>query len=128
MSVEDGAVLGILIGKLDQSGRFGACNVGRGVVSSVLELYESIRIPRTSQIVKVADETRYYYFLEDGEAQRERDEFLSNIGSRDWTGSPRWMMAPFEHQHELLGLNIIADAEDKFDDWLSHARMEPCEE
>lgn len=123
MSVEDGAVLGALLGKLDRSGRFGSCSHGRDVVSSVLGLYDSIRKPRTTQIVNAVQKARREYTLPDGEAQRERDTFLGDTGRPDWSGEAEWAMATRAFQKQILGLNVVADAEKKFDDWLSRSTL-----
>ena len=122
MSVEDGAVLGILLGKLDRSGRFGSTQHGRDVVSSILELYESIRKPRTAELVKAVDETRIEYCLPDGEAQRERDAFLADTLHQDWHGAAEWTMATRAFQKRIIGLNVLVDAETKFDQWMVYSK------
>lgn len=69
MAVEDGAVLGGLLGKLEHKSQ----------LAGVLKLYESLRKSRTTRIVQESSHQRQVFHLEDGEEQRRRDrELLSD--------------------------------------------------
>jgi salicylate hydroxylase len=66
MAVEDGAVLGGLLGKLQRREQLG----------DVLKIYEALRKARTERVVQGSTHQQDIFHLEDGEKQRERDAVL----------------------------------------------------
>ena len=66
MAVEDGAVLGALMEKLE----------GKAQLKDVLVIYEKLRKERTTRVVKGSTALREIFHLEDGERQQERDRQL----------------------------------------------------
>ncbi|KAF8245522.1 FAD/NAD(P)-binding domain-containing protein [Wilcoxina mikolae CBS 423.85] len=66
MAIEDGAVLGGLLGKLQRKEQLG----------DILKIYESLRKARTERVVEGSTHQQDVFHLEDGEKQRERDEVL----------------------------------------------------
>lgn len=113
MAVEDGAVLGKLLGLLnsEQSSN----NVTSASVSDVLKLYESLRKDRTTTIVQGAVSNRKMYHLPDGAEQEKRDLSLKMA---DWIGPNEWNWADPEKQRALLGFNAIGNAERAFEKWI----------
>ena len=66
MAVEDGAVLGALMEKLEDKAQ----------LKDVLVIYEKLRKERTTRVVKGSTALREIFHLEDGERQYERDRQL----------------------------------------------------
>ncbi|EAW12904.1 putative salicylate hydroxylase [Aspergillus clavatus NRRL 1] len=99
MAVEDGAVLGALLGHVASE---------PAKVPSVLQLYEDLRKPRTTRTVQGAMRNRGSFHLADGIFQRLRDLVLSVSGltrETDWIG----VMA--SRQHVVLGFDVLAEVE-----------------
>jgi salicylate hydroxylase len=110
MAVEDGAVLGKLLGLLTNS-------ISQSSVSSyiplLLKLYESLRKLRTTVNVKGAVANQHWYHLPDGAAQEARDRSMIDKGVSEWN------MLSSDYQMEMLGFDAIADAENEFAAWWS---------
>ncbi|KAF2766202.1 FAD/NAD(P)-binding domain-containing protein, partial [Teratosphaeria nubilosa] len=70
MAVEDGAVLGRLLG------RFADACLPRDRLPALLRLYQDVRRERTGTVVRTADGNRELYHMVDGERQRRRDAML----------------------------------------------------
>lgn len=119
MAVEDGAVIGMLLGQLQHKGIAKDSNQKRDQICGVLKLYEDLRKKRTEVNVAGADLTREFYHLFDGERQRTRDAELAELHKSDWTGPSQWNWADASYQKELLGFDVLADAQKKFDRWWS---------
>jgi salicylate hydroxylase len=75
MAVEDGAIIGQLLGRLNQISR--NSNITRhnlqGRINSALQLYEHCQKKRTTINVQGALNNRHFYHMSDGEEQRLRD-------------------------------------------------------
>lgn len=117
MAVEDGAVLGFLLGALNT--RLAAGNTSSLISSdplqSLLKLYESLRKSRTTLNVQGAQYNRIFFHLPDGPEQKERDEDLQIF---DWErGTTKWRWADIRYQKDLLGFDAVRDAEEKFEAW-----------
>lgn len=101
MAVEDGAVLGKLLGLLEHSPKSGSPES----ISQVLRLYESLRKSRTALNVAGASSNRKWYHVADGPEQEARDaEMAGEAPSTGW----RWMDP--EYREELLGHDAVAEA------------------
>lgn len=115
MAIEDGAVLGNLLGSLvkDEKQLSGSAH---GHISSLLQVYEKLRKMRTTTNVKGAEANRYMYHLEDGDEQRQRDADLQSV---DWIRPSRWRWADPAAQDELLGHDVIVESEREYNVWKS---------
>lgn len=112
MAVEDGSVLGRLLGALVQD-----CTPSEPAqrkVGSLLQLYESLRKRRTTTNVKGAEANRYMYHLPDGKEQRCRDEELRDC---ECVRPTRWQWADPAAQRDLLGHDVIAESEIAYSAW-----------
>ena len=98
MAVEDGAVLGALMEKIEDK-----CQL-----RDVLVLYETLRKARTTRVVKGSTALREVFHLPDGERQGERDRQL--LHEAPFEGFPnRWADPVF--QPWLFGYDAQAEAE-----------------
>ncbi|KAF2167567.1 hypothetical protein M409DRAFT_22372 [Zasmidium cellare ATCC 36951] len=111
MAVEDGAVIGRLLGLVKDSG------VSKEKLPGMLQLYETIRKERTTTTVATADANRDLYHMHDGVEQEKRDAFF---GDHDWWDERRtapYRFADFGFLHELFGFDAVEDAEEGFLMW-----------
>lgn len=116
MAVEDGAVLGCLLGRLN---RADIRDSSKQLVSSILRLYETLRKSRTTVNVQGAVSNRYWYHLPDGPEQRARD---AELAAFNWGDETQWDMISSDYQLDLLGFDMLQDAQDAFEDWLVRER------
>jgi salicylate hydroxylase len=83
-SLEDGAVLGLILGKMKNKEQLPAA----------LRLYENLRKKRGEAIVRETFKQRYDFHMPNGPEQEARDKlFLSRLGKEDETNEPfpsRW--------------------------------------
>lgn len=117
MAVEDGAVIGLLLDRLQRNGISSVSEDRKEQIHDVLKLYEDLRKKRTEVNVAGAELTREFYHKFDGEGQRERDAELAELHRSDWKGPSNWNWADAEYQKSLLGFDVLADAEQKFEQW-----------
>ncbi|KAK5053696.1 hypothetical protein LTR84_001657 [Exophiala bonariae] len=119
MAVEDGAIIGQLLGRLNQNLRDG--NINRhnlqGRITSVLQLYEHCQKKRTTINVQGALNNRHFYHMSDGEEQRLRDHLLAHHTWTDEKSVYKW--CDMSYSEELLDANVLENAEKTFDDWVS---------
>lgn len=115
MAIEDGAVLGHLLGRLEGDHKQSP-ELVHGHVSSLLQVYEKLRKLRTTTNVKGAEANRYMFHLEDGEEQKNRDAELKSF---DWIRPSRWRWADPASQDELLGHDVIAESDREYNIWKS---------
>ncbi|KAJ4310575.1 hypothetical protein N0V84_010910 [Fusarium piperis] len=112
MAVEDGAVLGKLLGLLDKSQ---IKDDEKNQIPEILKLYESLRKTRTTTNVQGANSNRVSYHLPDGPLQQERDASLSR-GVRSLTGV-RTHFADWEYLRSLLAFDAVGEAIQAFKKW-----------
>ena len=110
MAVEDGAVLGVLLGNLSRSGR-------RDKIPEVLQLYQSLRKERTETNVQGAVDMSHLFQMEDGPEKEQRDEELQAVDLRDPNSSCRWIWADLAYLRNLFEFDSIADARDAYSKW-----------
>ncbi|KAJ5177578.1 Monooxygenase FAD-binding [Penicillium coprophilum] len=124
MAVEDGAVIGKLLGLL-QAHHLDSKNSGNDpsistrssaqyLTAVVLTLYEKCRKARTTRNVQGAIMNRKIFHLPDGLLQTIRDYILGYAGftrKSDWT----WLFS--FRQGQTLGLDVIKDCERVFEEW-----------
>ncbi|KAI0449075.1 FAD binding domain protein [Xylaria acuta] len=100
-SLEDGAVLGRLLGHVTSPGK----------IALAIELYEKARKGRGEGIAKEALNQRASFHLEDGPVQEERDKiFLDSLGKEPQSPFPsRWTCPTI--QPWLYGYDALAEAD-----------------
>jgi salicylate hydroxylase len=124
MAVEDGAVIGLLLDRLQQRGLSRDPEQKCREINGVLKLYEDLRKKRTEVNVAGAELTRDFYHIVDGAGQRARDAELAELNKSNWDGPSNWNWADAEYQKSLLGFDVLADADYKFEQWwLTKARL-----
>lgn len=108
MAVEDGAVLGRLLGLFDRS------HCSRTSLPDLVALYERTRKQRAQTTVRTASGNRILYHMVDGPEQEERDRLFA---THDWWDDGRsfpWVFADLPYLHELFGFDAIKSADDAF--------------
>ena len=118
MAVEDGAVLGVLLSKLQATSEKSGCAASSKSIGDVLKLYESIRKRRSQDNVDGALHNGYYYHLPDGEEQEKRDQELEAVAKENWKGRCSFNWGDAEYQQRLLGFDVLTDAEERITQWL----------
>ena len=118
MAVEDGACLGILLGKLSQS-QLEDC---KSHVPDVLQLYEGMRKRRTTLNVQGAIENRDLFQMADPARVKQRNQEMAAADLTDINKHSRWGYADLRYQKQLMGFDTIKDATQKFQSWLEEAR------
>ncbi|KAF2840847.1 FAD dependent oxidoreductase [Patellaria atrata CBS 101060] len=98
MAIEDGAVLGALMEKVERKAQ----------LRDILVIYEGLRKPRTTAIVNEAAAYGETYHLEDGERQRERDRQF--VEEEPFRGFPNRWRDPVL-QRFLFGYDAHAEVE-----------------
>ncbi|KIX01938.1 uncharacterized protein Z518_07877 [Rhinocladiella mackenziei CBS 650.93] len=116
MAVEDGAVLGLLLGKtVRKLSDDPVSSEMKDPVISALELYEKLRKSRTTTNVLGAIANRTFFHMHDGAEQEERDLILKDF---DWLdGRARWQWIDSQYQEDLLRFDALRDAQEAFDNW-----------
>lgn len=98
MAVEDGAVLGGLLGKLEHRSQLGA----------LLALYESLRKKRTTRIVLESTKQRDVFHLPNGKEQQDRDALM--MADKREPGFPNKWRDP-ELQRFMFGYDAFEEVE-----------------
>jgi salicylate hydroxylase len=122
MAVEDGAVIGYLLGSLCgalPSGHYRAASEP-DLIPPLLKLYEHLRKSRTTVNVRGAVANRTFFHLPDGPEQARRDEILANL---DWeTPCTEWKWVDAQYQRDLLGHDAVDEALKAFGQWWGRMR------
>ena len=113
MAIEDGAVLGVLLGALSRST---VSNRGPKI-PSVLKCYQTLRKSRAELQVKGAIDMRHMLEMKDGPEQVRRNEELSIADLDDINDDCPWIWANLRYQKTLLGFDAIEDAKRQFEGW-----------
>ena len=114
MAVEDGAVLGLLLGSVsrlecaDESSR-------QALVLSILKLYESLRKSRTTLNVQGAIRNRTMYHMSDQAQRKKRNQTLKDANLID---ANEWGWASGPYQQALLGFDGVKNAREAFEQWV----------
>jgi len=117
MAVEDGAILGRLLDRLQYAGLPSGQAEKNACLSDLFRLYEKIRKRRTEVNVAGAVHTRHYYHLTDGDDQQKRDAELAGLEATKWQGRCSFNWGDAEYQKSLLGFDVLVDTERKFEEW-----------
>ena len=122
MAVEDGAVLGLSLGKFayinKQSDLADQANI-----HSLLRLYESLRKSRTTTNVQGSVQNREMFHMRDGDLQRKRDDDLLQV---DWNDPCPWQWGDLEYQKELIGFDAVGRAKVAFAKWAGDHQLQYC--
>ena len=116
MAVEDGATLGILLGRLSHSEEISQSEK-HVLINPLLHLFETLRKKRTTTIVKGAIQNRTFFHMPDGPEQIQRDKTLSAV---DWKEPCAWQWADIGYQKEMLGFDVPNDTNRAFDAWVKN--------
>lgn len=86
----------------------------------LLDLYEALRKPRVRLHDAGTAQNSVYYHLQDGPEQRRRDELFRRV---EWSvrrdlGRCEWTLMDGKYQQEMLGYDVLEEAERMFQDWL----------
>lgn len=117
MAVEDGAVIGMLLGELQQTDLIAHSGLRQQSIRAVLALYQQIRKSRTAVNVLGAVKARKFYHLPDGNWQKERDDIIFHLDHSDREASCKWNWGDTKYQKDLLGFDVLADAHEQFEKW-----------
>ncbi|KZL87255.1 salicylate hydroxylase [Colletotrichum incanum] len=113
MAVEDGAVLGKLLGSLKAS----TGDDMKQLIPEILKLYESLRKPRTTTNVTGAKTNQKWYQVPDGPEQEARDAELAGVELSQGLAPTGWRWLRGDYQAELLGRDSVAEAVEAFKGW-----------
>jgi salicylate hydroxylase len=119
MAVEDGAALGIFLGKLSREYPKQEGLDYRSKISDVLHLYESMRKASTTVSVEGAIENQILYHLEDGPEADARDKAFTTVDWDDPESNFEWGWGNLAYLKRLMAFNTMAGAEKSFDEWVS---------
>lgn len=116
MAVEDGAVIGTLLGLLSRATLPGSRS-RKASIPAILELYEKIRKERTTINVQGANEAGVFFHADDGPEQEARDEELRKIDWRDPSKQSQWAWGNMDKIKDMFGFDTMTDATNKFWQW-----------
>ena len=111
MAVEDGAVLGVLLGRLNRSG----LQKPASYIPDIFRLYEALQKTRTTTNVKGAIANQQMFHMPDGPEQRARDAELATV---DWKKPSSFLWADIKYQKSLLAFDSMTATEKAFDKWI----------
>lgn len=118
MAVEDGAIIGSLLGRLNRQLAEGVISpaLQRESISEVLRLYEKCQKHRTTTNVQGAINNRHFYHMPDGPEQRARD---AELARHTWTNEKSEnLWCDMSYNRDLLATDVLAIANAVFDEWL----------
>jgi salicylate hydroxylase len=124
MAVEDGAVIGLLLGSLQEKGLSTDANKRSSQLANMFELYEVLRKTRTETIVQGSAATRDFYHLSDGPEQEQRDKELAQLPESEWKARSNYHWGDAAYQKRMLGFDVLADAKQEFETWYSKQKPE----
>lgn len=116
MAVEDGAVLGIILGSLYRSPFFSPRD-RKSHLSTMLRLYESLRKHRTTTNVQGSAQNRILYHMIPGPEGDVRDEALRKINWLNPQDKCEWNWGDLQYQKNLMGFDAVTDAATQFNNW-----------
>ncbi|KPI37152.1 3-hydroxybenzoate 6-hydroxylase 1 [Cyphellophora attinorum] len=124
MAVEDGAIIGSLLGRLSRhltdhdSNQCSSSSLPQQnkLIHDVLALFEKCQKHRTTVNVQGAVDDRRFYHMPDGQEQRERDAELVRHTWTDEASKHLWM--DMAYNRNLLGTDVLAAANAMFDDYV----------
>lgn len=114
MAVEDGLVLGTLLGRLSTTDAIPS-RQKRDHIHQILVLFEKLRKTRTTINVKGAVANRKFFHMHDGPDQEQRDRDLAEI---DWIKPCKWHWGDLSYQQKMLAFDMVKDTNDAFSRWI----------
>ncbi|KAK1675201.1 hypothetical protein BDP55DRAFT_160030 [Colletotrichum godetiae] len=114
MAVEDGAVIGKLLGLLKTS--LGGENMVPKI-PEILKLYETLRKDRTTVSVQGATSNRKWYHVRDGPEQEARDAEMTGVPLNDELAPTGWRLMDEDYRMELMARDSVAEATEAFEEW-----------
>ena len=114
MAVEDGVILGKLLGALNSS-TADEEDCSRDL-PQILRLFEKLRKARTTVTVQGATENQTWYHLPDGSWQEKRD---ASLATADYKSHTEWSWTDGKYQSQLLGWDSIGESQAAFSKWVS---------
>ena len=118
MALEDGAVLGTLLGLLKASSNDEIR--WREDIPQILRLFESLRKSRTTVNVQGAVANQRWYHLVDGPLQEARDKALAAV---NWKDATEWNFTDPGYQFAMLGFDSVGESAKEFQKWLREKRQ-----
>lgn len=119
MAVEDGAVLGFLVGAYKQSietcARENTTCPATASIPAVLKLYENIRKERTTVNVHGAYLNRGFFHLPEGDEQKRRDAEMRDFDFEEGRSEYPWLDT--EYNKDLLAYDALEDAREIYERW-----------
>lgn len=115
MAVEDGAVLGYLLGAYKTSVEAQNADADIPSLPLVLQLYETLRKQRTTLNVQGAEKNRWLYHMPDGKEQEKRDLEMQNYDFDNGQSEHSWLDS--RYQNDLLGYDVLSHAEQAYGEW-----------
>ena len=114
MAVEDGVILGQLLGAL-KSSTAKEDDYSKDI-PQILRLFEKLRKARTTVNVRGATENREWYHFPDGPWQEKRD---ASLATADYKSRTEWSWTDGKYQSDLLGWDSIGESQAAFSKWVS---------
>lgn len=109
MAVEDGAVLGKLIGLF---GTKYSKHHKESEIPQLLQLYQALRKSRCRNVVQLADDNGRFYHMPDGPEQQKRDQLLVKHDWWDENAAFPWRFADFRSLRDVYGRDVVREAEE----------------
>ena len=109
MAVEDGAVLGRLLGLFEKR------HCPKTELPNIMRLYQQVRKQRATATVKMAVQNRVMYHMPDGEQQQERDRVFAD---HDWWDEDRsfpFVYGDLAYLRSLNGFDTLKSADEAFE-------------
>ncbi|KAJ5925068.1 Salicylate hydroxylase [Penicillium verhagenii] len=119
MAVEDGATLGVLLGKLSKS------DLPASKVPDILRLYELTRKERTTINVQGAVENQKLYHMNDGPEADARDEAFTHVDWDDPDHEFQWGWGNVGYLKRLMAFNTTVEAGQQFDHMIAQIIAKP---
>jgi salicylate hydroxylase len=113
MAVEDGAILGVMLGQLNRAmldESIAETDLATAV-PEVLQRYESSQKRRTTINVQGAVDNRRFFHMEDGPEQEERDELLKRHTWMEETSEYKWCDMPYNRA--LMDVDVVREASEQ---------------
>lgn len=127
MAVEDGALLGTLLGLLKARVKRQDSNViqeFQRFTPAVLKVYEELRKHRTTMNTQGAFGNRLFFHMPDGPEQEKRDKEMMSFDFLNGRSEHPWLDT--EYQQNLLGHDSLAEARTVFAAWWESQSVPPA--
>jgi salicylate hydroxylase len=118
MAVEDGAVIGHLLGRLRNVSTSDSKPM-KHFIPAVLKLFERLRKHRTTVNVRGAVNNQRLFHMADDAERQERDQMLQKTNWKTQTQTV-FSWNDLSYQSDMLGFDVIADADRAFDEIARH--------